>query len=161
VTHSRPAWLVTPAGPVPYDAANEAMHDLAARRLAGSIPDVVVLLEHPPVGDQDFLQLLMDASERPSEEKSVHVLTPAAVFIEPRRLPRSPRARNLGAVAGGAAAGALIGKAAGGGKGALIGGLIGGAAAGAGVAASKGYQVVIKEGTPLTFTVDEDKFVKS
>jgi len=73
----------------------------------------------------------------------------------------SPRARNLGAVAGGAAAGALIGKAAGGGKGALIGGLIGGAAAGAGVAASKGYQVVIKEGTPLTFTVDEDKFVKS
>jgi hypothetical protein len=73
----------------------------------------------------------------------------------------SPRARNLGAVAGGAAAGALIGKAAGGGKGALIGGLIGGAAAGAGVAASKGYQVVIKEGTPLTFTVDQDKFVKS
>lgn len=73
----------------------------------------------------------------------------------------SPRARNLGAVAGGAAAGALIGKAAGGGKGALIGGLIGGVAAGTGVAASKGYQVVIKEGTPLTFTVDQDKFVKS
>ena len=73
----------------------------------------------------------------------------------------STRARNLGAVAGGAAAGALIGKAAGGGKGALIGGLIGGAAAGAGVAASKGYQVSIKEGTPLTFTVDQDKFVKS
>ncbi len=73
----------------------------------------------------------------------------------------SPRARNIGAVAGGAAAGALIGKAAGGGKGALIGGLIGGAAAATGVAASKGYQVVIKEGTSITFTVDEDKFVKS
>jgi hypothetical protein len=73
----------------------------------------------------------------------------------------STRARNMGAVAGGAAAGALIGQAAGGGKGALIGGLIGGAAAGAGVAASKGYQVVIKEGTPITFTVNQDQFIKS
>jgi hypothetical protein len=66
----------------------------------------------------------------------------------------SPRARNLGAVAGGAAAGALIGRAVGGsGKGALIGGLIGAGAAGAGVAKSKGYQVVLKEGTVLTFNV--------
>lgn len=68
----------------------------------------------------------------------------------------STRARNLGAVAGGAAAGAIIGKAVGGsGKGALIGGLLGGAAAGAGVAASSGYQVVIKEGTDITFTTSE------
>jgi lipoyl(octanoyl) transferase len=44
-----PAWLVEPPGPVPYDAANEAMHDLAARRLGGEVPDTVVLLEHPPV----------------------------------------------------------------------------------------------------------------
>lgn len=74
----------------------------------------------------------------------------------------SPRARNLGAIAGGAAAGALIGKAAGGGgKGALIGGLIGGVAAGAGVAASKGYQVELKEGTVLTFSVDQSVLVKS
>jgi hypothetical protein len=66
----------------------------------------------------------------------------------------SPRARNLGAIAGGAAAGALIGRAVGGsGKGALIGGLIGGAAAGTAVAKSKGYQVVIKEGTAITFNV--------
>ena len=74
----------------------------------------------------------------------------------------SPRARNLGAVAGGAAAGALIGKAAGGGgKGALIGGLIGGVAAGAGVAASKGFQVELKEGTVITFSVDQSVLVKS
>ena len=74
----------------------------------------------------------------------------------------STRARNLGAVAGGAAAGALIGKAAGGGgKGALIGGLIGGVAAGAGVAASKGYQVELKEGTVITFSVDQSVLVKS
>lgn len=74
----------------------------------------------------------------------------------------STRARNLGAVAGGAAAGALIGKAVGGGgKGALIGGLVGGATAGAGVAASKGYQVVLKEGTVVTFSVDRNVVVRS
>jgi lipoyl(octanoyl) transferase len=42
------AWLSTP-GVVPYAAADEAMHDLAARRSAGEIPDVLLLLEHPPV----------------------------------------------------------------------------------------------------------------
>jgi hypothetical protein len=68
----------------------------------------------------------------------------------------SPRARNLGAIAGGAVAGAIIGKVVGGGgKGALIGGLLGGAAAGGATAASKGYQVVLKEGTDLTFTTNE------
>jgi hypothetical protein len=73
----------------------------------------------------------------------------------------SPRARNLGAMAGGAAAGALIGKAVGGsGKGALIGGLIGGAAAGAGVASSKGYQVEMKAGKELPFTVKESVTIK-
>ena len=46
---ARPAWLVTPEGPIPYDRANEAMHTLADRRLADEIPDVVILLEHPPV----------------------------------------------------------------------------------------------------------------
>jgi lipoyl(octanoyl) transferase len=45
----REAWLVQPAGPVPYDLANEAMHGLAERRLAGEIPDTVIVLEHPPV----------------------------------------------------------------------------------------------------------------
>lgn len=74
----------------------------------------------------------------------------------------STRARNLGAMAGGAAAGALIGRAAGGsGKGALIGGLIGGAVAGAGVAKSKGYQVVLKEGTVITFNVKQPVTVRS
>ena len=46
---ARPAWLVTPAGPVPYDHANDAMHALADRRLAGEVPDCLILLEHPPV----------------------------------------------------------------------------------------------------------------
>lgn len=74
----------------------------------------------------------------------------------------SARARNLGAIAGTAAAGALIGRAVGGsGKGALIGGLIGGAAAGTAVAKSKGYQVVIKEGTAITFNVKQPVTVRS
>ena len=69
----------------------------------------------------------------------------------------SPRARNLGAIAGGAAAGALIGKAVGGdGKDAAVGGIIGGAAATGVVARTKGYQVVFKPGTVLVFTVNED-----
>lgn len=34
---------------MPYRVAYEVMHELAARRAAGQIPDVLVLLEHPPV----------------------------------------------------------------------------------------------------------------
>lgn len=45
---STEAWLVTP-GRVPYGVAYEAMHELAGRRAAGEIPDVLTLLEHPPV----------------------------------------------------------------------------------------------------------------
>ena len=46
---TRTAWLIEPPGLVPYDVANEAMHDLAVRRLRGEVPDTLVLLEHPPV----------------------------------------------------------------------------------------------------------------
>jgi lipoyl(octanoyl) transferase len=46
---TRETLLVRPEEPVPYALANEAMHRLAERRLAGEIPDVVILLEHPPV----------------------------------------------------------------------------------------------------------------
>jgi lipoyl(octanoyl) transferase len=46
---AREAHLIRPEGPVPYGPANEAMHRLAERRLAGEIPDTVILLEHPPV----------------------------------------------------------------------------------------------------------------
>jgi len=45
----RPGWLIRPEGAVPYGPANEAMHRLAERRLAGDIPDTIVLLEHLPV----------------------------------------------------------------------------------------------------------------
>lgn len=43
------ARLIRPAGLVPYDEANAAMHDLAEQRLAGEAGDTLILLEHPPV----------------------------------------------------------------------------------------------------------------
>jgi lipoyl(octanoyl) transferase len=46
---SRDAWLFSPEHPVPYDDANRWMHRLAERRLAGEIPDTLILLEHPPI----------------------------------------------------------------------------------------------------------------
>jgi len=45
----REAWLLRPPEPIPYGSANEALHALAERRLAGEIPDTLILLEHPPV----------------------------------------------------------------------------------------------------------------
>ena len=72
----------------------------------------------------------------------------------------SPRARNLGAIAGGAAAGAIVGNNVGDGRNATVGGLIGGAAAAAVVANSRGYQVVMRDGVVLTFTVRHDVGVR-
>jgi lipoyl(octanoyl) transferase len=43
------ARLIRPDGLVPYDEANERMHALAERRLAGADEDTLILLEHPPV----------------------------------------------------------------------------------------------------------------
>ncbi|MFI5372930.1 MAG: hypothetical protein ACHQ52_15350 [Candidatus Eisenbacteria bacterium] len=72
----------------------------------------------------------------------------------------STRTRNVGAIAGSAAAGALLGRAIGGsGKGAVIGGLLGGAAATGAVAKSKGYQVEVKEGAEMTFTLTRESLV--
>jgi len=44
-----PGWLIRPSGLVPYAEAFELMHTLAERRLAGEIPDTLILLEHAPV----------------------------------------------------------------------------------------------------------------
>jgi lipoyl(octanoyl) transferase len=43
------AWLVHPEGLVPYEAAFDAMHELAELRAEAAVPDVLILLEHPPV----------------------------------------------------------------------------------------------------------------
>jgi hypothetical protein len=98
-------------------------------------------------GDRAMLDLEVSSLEIGGEPVDV------TAYSEPV-IAGSPRARNLGAIAGGAAAGALIGKAVGGeGKDAATGAIIGGAAATAGVAASKGYQVVLQSGTVMEFDV--------
>jgi len=69
---------------------------------------------------------------------------------------RSPRTRNLGAIAGGAAAGALLGKMIGGDGGdAAKGAIVGGGVATGIVAASKGYQVVLGKGAVLNFRTEQ------
>ena len=117
---------------------------------AGSVVHGVVKAVKPAEkGDRAMLQLAITSVEVSGESHAFNATSEEVVA-------GSTRARNLGAVAGGAAAGALIGKAVGGSnKGALIGGLIGGAAATGAVAGTKGYQVVLKEGTALHFTVDQ------
>lgn len=68
----------------------------------------------------------------------------------------SPRARNLGAIGASTVAGAVVGHQVGGStKGTVIGGLIGAGAAAGVVSQTKGWQVALKEGTPLTFTTSE------
>lgn len=73
----------------------------------------------------------------------------------------STRARNLGAIGAATAAGALVGHAiTGSGKGTLVGAVVGGGAATGAVSQTKGWQVVLKEGTPLTFTTSDAVAVK-
>lgn len=117
---------------------------------AGSVVKGVVKAVKPAEkGDRAMLQLAITSVVVGGKSHAINANSEEMIA-------GSTRTRNVGAVAGGAAAGALIGKAVGGStKGAVIGGLIGGAASGAAVAGSKGYQVVVKEGSQMTFTVSE------
>jgi hypothetical protein len=100
-------------------------------------------------GDRAMIDLQLTSISAGGRNYAMHGGTEAIIA-------GSTRARNLGAIAGSAVAGALIGRAVGGsGKGAVVGGVVGGAAATGVVAGSKGYQVVLKSGTPLTFTTSE------
>jgi len=100
-------------------------------------------------GDRAMLDLGLTTITVGGHSYRVHGSTEAVIA-------GSPRARNLGAIAGGVAAGALIGKAVShSNKGTIIGGLIGGAATTGAVSQTKGWQVVLKQGTLLTFTTDQ------
>ena len=116
---------------------------------AGSIVHGVITGSEPAErGSRAFLVLSVSSLTIEGKEYSVAAGTDSIIA-------GSPRARNIAGIAGGAAAGALLGKAiGGGGKGALIGGLLGGAAATGVVAKSKGFQVTVKPGAEITFTVD-------
>ena len=73
----------------------------------------------------------------------------------------SPRARNLGAIGAATVAGAVVGHQVGGSdKGTVIGGLIGAGAATGVVSQTRGWQVVLKSGTPLTFTTSQSVAVR-
>lgn len=122
---------------------------------AGSVVHGVVTGVKPAEkGDRAVLVLAIRSIEANGKSHSISAGTDSLIA-------GSTRARNVGAVAGGAAAGALIGKAVGGSnKGALIGGLVGGAAAATGAAASKGYQVTVKEGAAMTFRVSSNTEVR-
>lgn len=122
---------------------------------AGStVRGVVKAVKPAEKGDRAMLQLAITSVVVAGKSHALNASTEEMIA-------GSTRTRNVGAVAGGAAAGALIGKAVGGSnKGALIGGLVGGAATAAGVAGTKGYQVVVKEGSELVFTVNEAVVMK-
>ena len=81
---TREAFLVRPDGPVPYGQANEAMHRLAEHRLAGEIPDTVILLEHPPVFTAGRRarsdELLWSADELAARGAEVHRIDRGGAF---------------------------------------------------------------------------------
>lgn len=122
---------------------------------AGSSVDGVISSVKPAKkGDRAMLDLGLTAITVAGHRYAVHGSTEAIVA-------GSTRARNLGAIAGSAAAGAVIGHAVTGTtRGTVVGAVVGGGAATAVVANSDGYQVVLKSGTPLTFTTQSDVAVR-
>jgi hypothetical protein len=100
-------------------------------------------------GDRAMLDLGLTSFTTGNQNYRVHGSTEAVIA-------GSPRARNLGAIAAATAAGAVICHAIGGSdKGTIIGGVVAGGAATGVVSQTKGWQVVLKQGTPLTFTTSE------
>jgi len=100
-------------------------------------------------GNRAMLDLGLTSFTVGNQNYRVHGITEAVIA-------GSPRARNLGAIAAATAAGAVIGHAIGGSdKGTVIGGIVGGGAATGVVSQTKGWQVVLKQGTPLSFTTSE------
>ena len=123
---------------------------------AGSrVRGTVALSEPAKRGDRARLQLAMSSITVKGSSYSVRGSSEAVVA-------GSPRARNVGAIAGGTAAGALIGKAVGGStKSTVIGAVVGGAATSAVVAASRGYQATIPAGKELAFTTNSSMTVRA
>jgi hypothetical protein len=100
-------------------------------------------------GDRAMLDLALTSFTVGNRDYSVHGTMESVVA-------GSPRARNLGVIGGATVAGAVIGhQVAGSSTGTIVGGLAGAGAATGVVSQTKGYQVVLKQGTPLTFTTSE------
>jgi hypothetical protein len=100
-------------------------------------------------GDRAMLDLGLTSFTVGDRNYRVHGITEAVIA-------GSPRARNLGAIGAATAVGAVVGHAIGGtGKGTIIGAVVGGGAATGAVSQTRGWQVVLKQGTPITFTTSE------
>ncbi len=129
---------------------NSAMVDGVNVIPAGSsVSGTVTSVKAARKGDRAMLDLGLHSINVAGQRYNVHGSTEAVIA-------GSTRARNLGAIAGSAAGGAIVGKATSGTtKGTVIGGIIGGGVATGVVAASDGYQVVLKPGIALTFTTNE------
>ena len=117
---------------------------------AGSVAGGTVTAVRPArKGDRAMLDLGLTSFTVGDRTYRVHGTTEAIIA-------GSPRARNLGVIGAATAVGAVVGHAIGGsGKGTLIGAIVGGGAATGAVSKTKGWQVVLKQGTPLTFTTSE------
>jgi hypothetical protein len=117
---------------------------------AGSVAGGTVIGVRPAHrGDRAMLDLGLTSFTVGDRNYRVHGSTEAIIA-------GSPRARNLGAIGAATAAGAVVGHAISGtGKGTIIGAIVGGGAATGVVSQTKGWQVVLKQGTLLTFTTSE------
>jgi hypothetical protein len=160
--------VTVPAGTELEIAVNTALTSETAQpgdAWTGTVKNTVVLGTDAPIPAGSVVHGVVRTSV-PAEKGSRAVLVLAVTSVEvdgkthrldataDSLIAASPRARNVGAVAGGAAAGALLGKALGGGKGALIGGVLGGAGTAAAISKTKGYQSTVKEGQEMVFRVD-------
>jgi hypothetical protein len=117
---------------------------------AGSVAGGTVTGVRPArKGDRAMLDLGLTSFTVGDRSYRVHGTTEAIIA-------GSTRARNLGVIGAATAAGAVVGHAIGGSdKGTIIGAVVGGGAATGVVSQTKGWQVVLKQGTPLTFTTSE------
>ncbi len=114
-----------------------------------SVAGTVTSVKPAKKGDRAMLDLGLTSINVGGQRYVVHGSTEAIIA-------GSTRARNLGAIGAATVAGAIIGHQVGGSdKGTIVGGLIGAGAATGVVAASDGYQVVLKPGIALTFTTSE------
>lgn len=100
-------------------------------------------------GDRAMLDLGLSWINSGGQQQSVRGSTPSIIA-------GSTRARNLGAIAAATAAGAVAGHAIGkSDKGTLIGAVVGAGAAAGVVSQTRGWQVLLKPGTGLTFTTSQ------
>jgi len=114
-----------------------------------SVSGTVTSVKAAHKGDRAMLDLGLTSIAVGDHSYRVHGNTEAIIA-------GSTRARNLAAIGAATVAGAVVGHQVGGSdKGTVVGGLIGAGAATAVVSQTNGWQVVLKEGTPLTFTTTE------